>query len=55
MRKEFQDIWDAVTAGREADLVRTVDGRRVVRRFLPPERLVLLGAATCRWPSTRRR
>ena len=43
MRKEFQDIWDAVTAGREADLVRTVDGRRVVRRFLPPERLVLLG------------
>lgn len=43
MRKEFQDIWDAVTAGREADLVRQVDGRRVVRRFLPPERLVLLG------------
>ena len=45
MRKEFQDIWDAVTAGREADLVRTVDGRRVVRRFLPPERLVF----RCGW------
>ncbi len=43
MRKEFQDILDAVQAGREADLMRTVDGQTVVRRFLPPERLVLLG------------
>ena len=43
MRKEFHDILDAVQAGREADLMRTVDGQTVVRRFLPPERLVLLG------------
>ena len=43
MRKEFQDILTAVQAGREADLVRTVNGQPVVRRFLPPERLVLLG------------
>ena len=43
MRKEFQDILTAVQAGREADLVRTVNGQSVVRRFLPPERLVLLG------------
>ena len=43
MRKEFQKIFDAVTAGREADLVRQVNGQRIVRRFLPPERLVLLG------------
>ena len=43
MRKEFQDILHAVQAGREADLVRTVNGQPVVRRFLPPERLVLLG------------
>lgn len=43
MRKEFQDILTAVQEGREADLVRTVNGQPVVRRFLPPERLVLLG------------
>ena len=43
MRKEFQDILDAVQAGREADLVRIVNGQTVVRRFLPPERLILLG------------
>jgi xanthine dehydrogenase accessory factor len=43
MRKEFQDILTAVQTGREADLVRTVNGQPVVRRFLPPERLVLLG------------
>ena len=43
MRKEFQGILTAVQAGREADLVRTVNGQPVVRRFLPPERLVLLG------------
>ena len=43
MRKEFQDILDAVQAGRAADLVRTVQGETLVRRFLPPERLILLG------------
>ena len=43
MRKEFQDILTAVQEGREVDLVRTVNGQPVVRRFLPPERLVLLG------------
>ncbi|MBR3135642.1 MAG: XdhC family protein [Clostridia bacterium] len=43
MRKEFQDILESVRAGREATLTRTVDGRVYTRRFLPPERLVLLG------------
>ena len=43
MRKEFQDILTAVEAGREATLIRTVEGRVYTRRFLPPERLVLLG------------
>ena len=43
MRKEFLDILNAVQAGWEADLVRYSDGQPVVRRFLPPERLVLLG------------
>ena len=43
MRKEFQDILTAVEAGREATLIRTAEGRVYTRRFLPPERLVLLG------------
>ena len=43
MRKEFQDILDAVTEGREAMLIRTVGERVYARRFLPPERLILLG------------
>ena len=43
MRKEFQDILEAVSAGREATLTRQVGDRAYVRRFLPPERLVLLG------------
>ena len=43
MRKEFQDILNAVTEGREAMLTRTVGERVYARRFLPPERLILLG------------
>ena len=43
MRKEFQDILDAVTEGREATLIRTVGERVYARRFLPPERPILLG------------
>ena len=43
MRKEFQDILEAVSAGREATLSRQAGDRAYVRRFLPPERLVLLG------------
>ena len=43
MRKEFQDILEAVEAGREATLTRTVGDSVYVRRFLPPERLILLG------------
>lgn len=43
MRKEFQDIWDAVSEGREATLTRTVGETVYTRRFLPPERLILLG------------
>ena len=43
MRKEFQDILAAVESGREATLTRTVGEATYVRRFLPPERLILLG------------
>ncbi len=43
MRKEFQDILDAVTEGREATLMRQVGENLYARRFLPPERLILLG------------
>ena len=43
MHKEFQDILAAVEAGREATLTRTVAQTTYVRRFLPPERLILLG------------
>ena len=43
MRKEFQDILEAVESGREATLIRTVGESAYVRRFLPPERLILLG------------
>ena len=43
MRKEFQDILAAVENGREATLTRTVGEATYVRRFLPPERLILLG------------
>lgn len=43
MRKEFQDILDAVQAGREGTLTRQAGEAAYVRRFLPPERLILLG------------
>ena len=43
MRKEFQAILEAVEGGREATLTRTVGEATYVRRFLPPERLILLG------------
>ncbi len=43
MRKEFQGILAAVAAGREATLTRQVGEQTYVRRFLPPERLILLG------------
>lgn len=43
MRKEFQAILAAVESGREATLIRTVGEVTYVRRFLPPERLILLG------------
>ena len=43
MRKEFQDILEALSAGREATLTRRVGEAVYLRRFLPPERLILLG------------
>ncbi len=43
MRKEFQAILEAVGAGREAQLTRQAGEANYVRRFLPPERLILLG------------
>ena len=43
MRKEFQDILEAVAAGREAALTRQAGETVYTRRFLPPERLILLG------------
>ena len=52
-REEIRDILKAVEACRPAMLTRKVDGREYSRRFLPEERLILLGAghvsqATCR-------
>ena len=41
--KEFQNILRETGAGRAAGLVREVGGKRYVRRFVPEERLILLG------------
>ena len=40
---EFRAIAAALQEGRSADLVRTVEGQTLRRRFLPPERLIILG------------
>ena len=40
---EFQAIWERLEGGESAELVREIEGRRYVRRFVPPERLILLG------------
>ena len=41
--KEFQEIASALARGKCADLIREVDGVRCIRRFVPTERLILLG------------
>ena len=40
---EFRKIRDALVQGRAAQLIREVDGVRYVRRFVPAERLIILG------------
>jgi len=40
---EFRSIRDALAQGRAAQLIREVDGRPYVRRFVPSERLIILG------------
>lgn len=40
---EFRSICDALARGQAAQLLREVDGRRYVRRFVPSERLIILG------------
>ena len=42
-RNEFCAIAECVARGESADWSRTVEGRAVVRRFVPRERLILLG------------
>lgn len=43
MNREFQEILEAVQNRRSADLTRTIDGKEYVRRFVPGDRLILLG------------
>lgn len=40
---EFKTIWGRLGRGEDAELVREVEGRRYIRRFVPCERLILLG------------
>jgi xanthine dehydrogenase accessory factor len=40
---EFRAIAKRLSTGYPADLIRTAEGRRYVRRFVPEERLILLG------------
>ena len=42
-KQEFKEILEKVRNGEEAELIRTVEGVRYVRRFEPAERLILLG------------
>ncbi len=42
-KQEFRDILERVRNGEEAALVRSIDGARYVRRFVPSPRLILLG------------
>ena len=41
--QEFETILQSVTRGKAATLTRTVEGERYLRRFVPRERLILLG------------
>ena len=41
--KEFQTILAHLQRGHAADLIREVDGQAYVRRFVPEERLIILG------------
>ena len=43
IQAEFKRILAETTAGRRADLLREAEGKRWTRRFVPDERLVLLG------------
>lgn len=40
---EFQRIAGQLAQGQAADLIREIDGQRYVRRFVPEERLIILG------------
>ena len=42
-RNEFCAIAERIKRGESADWTRRIDGREVVRRFVPRERLILLG------------
>ena len=43
-REEIRQVLNALAERRPAAMSRTVDGKEYVRRFLPEERLILLGA-----------
>ena len=42
-QKEFQEILTHIERGEAATLTRSVEGERYIRRFVPRERLILLG------------
>lgn len=44
--KEFAHILEQTLAGRAALMEREIDGKRYVRRFVPEDRLILLGGDT---------
>ena len=43
LTNEFREIAAALALGQSADLILDINGTRCVRRFLPEERLILLG------------
>lgn len=43
MNQEFKQILEAVREGRSADLYRTIEGKEYHRKFIPKDRLILLG------------
>ncbi len=53
MREEFAHILEEVLKGRGAQYERELDGRRIVRRFEPKERLILLGGGHIARPLCR--
>ena len=52
-RREFEHILKETEAGRSASIERTAGGKRYVRRFIPEDRLILLGGGHIAVPLCR--